>query len=71
VAIARALAVDPPVLLMDEPTASLDPVRRTELGELLHGLLRQQRTLVVATHDEEFARGWATRVVRIVDGKVA
>jgi len=70
VAIARALAVDPPVLLMDEPTASLDPLRRTELGELLHGLLRQRRTLVVATHDEEFARDFATRIVRFRDGLI-
>jgi len=71
VAIARALAVDPPVLLMDEPTASLDPERREELGELLHSLLRQQRTLVVSTHDEEFARGFATRIIRLRDGVVA
>ena len=70
VAIARALAVDPPLLLMDEPTASLDPERREELGELLHGLLRQQRTLVVSTHDEEFAREFATRIVRLKDGVV-
>jgi ABC-type polar amino acid transport system ATPase subunit len=68
VAIARALAVDPPLLLMDEPTASLDPIRRTELGELLRQLLTQGRTLVVATHDEEFVRNFATRVVRMVDG---
>jgi ABC-type polar amino acid transport system ATPase subunit len=70
VAIARALAVDPPVLLMDEPTASLDPARRGELGELLSGLLRQGRTLVVATHDEDFAEGWATRIVRVADGRI-
>jgi polar amino acid transport system ATP-binding protein len=70
VAIARALAVDPPLLLMDEPTASLDPERRTELGALLHDLLRQHRTLVVSTHDEDFARDWATRIVRLRDGVI-
>ena len=70
VAIARALAVDPPVLLMDEPTASLDPARRAELGELLQQLLRQGRTLIVATHDEDFARSCASRVLRLEDGVV-
>jgi ABC-type polar amino acid transport system ATPase subunit len=68
VAIARALAVDPPVLLMDEPTASLDPERRAELGALLQGLRRQGRTLVIATHDEDFAGEFATRVVKLRDG---
>jgi len=70
VAIARALAVDPPLLLMDEPTASLDPERRAELGALLRELQRQHRTLLIATHDEDFAREWATRVVRMRDGRV-
>jgi len=70
VAIARALAVDPPVLLMDEPTASLDPERRAELGALLQGLQRQRRTLIVSTHDEDFARDFATRIVRLRDGVV-
>lgn len=68
VAIARALAVDPPVLLMDEPTASLDVVRRAELGELLAELRRRDTALLVATHDEEFARTWATRVLRMENG---
>lgn len=70
VAIARALAVDPPLLLMDEPTASLDPARRTELRDLLRGLLRDGRTLIVATHDEGFARGCATHVLRVIEGRV-
>jgi ABC-type polar amino acid transport system ATPase subunit len=70
VAIARALAVDPPVLLMDEPTASLDPARRNELGELLDDLRRRNTALLLATHDEEFARTWATRVLRMQDGTV-
>ena len=70
VAIARALAVDPPVLLMDEPTASLDPERRAELGALLQGLQRQRRTLIVSTHDEDFAHDFATRIVRLRDGLV-
>ena len=68
VAIARALAVDPPMLLLDEPTASLDAVRRAELGELLADLRRRDTALLIATHDEEFARTYATRVLRMQDG---
>lgn len=70
VAIARALAVDPPLLLLDEPTASLDSGRRTELGDLLKKLVAEGRTLVVATHDEAFARGCAHRVLQVNEGRV-
>jgi ABC-type polar amino acid transport system ATPase subunit len=70
VAIARALAVDPPLLLMDEPTASLDPARRDELGETLERLTRSGRTLLAATHDDDFARDYADRVIVMADGMV-
>jgi ABC-type polar amino acid transport system ATPase subunit len=71
VAIARALAVDPPLLLLDEPTSALDSGRRTELRDLLRGLTGEGRTLVVATHDEEFARHCATRVLRVSEGRIS
>jgi ABC-type polar amino acid transport system ATPase subunit len=70
VAIARALAVEPPLLLMDEPTASLDPARRGELAATLRQLAAQGRTIVVATHDAEFARACAHRVLTIEDGRI-
>jgi len=70
VAIARALAVDPPLLLMDEPTASLDPARTQELGDSLKRLTASGRTLVVATHDDDFVREHAGRVVILADGEV-
>jgi ABC-type polar amino acid transport system ATPase subunit len=70
VAIARALAVEPPVLLMDEPTASLDRARRGELAATLTSLAQQGRTVIVATHDAEFARDCADRVVVLDSGRV-
>ena len=70
VAIARALAVGPPVLLMDEPTASLDPERRGELASTLRQLAAAGTTLVVATHDVDFVDACIGRVVRMEAGRV-
>jgi len=70
VAIARALAIEPPVLLMDEPTASLDPARRGDLASTLRRLATDGRTIVIATHDAEFARGCAHRVLNVKDGRI-
>lgn len=70
VAIARALAVDPPLLLLDEPTASLDPARRNDLGEALAELARAGRALVMTSHDDDFVRDFATRVVVLANGEV-
>lgn len=70
VAIARSMAMDPPLLMMDEPTASLDPARRFDLGQTLRQLTAGGRTLLVTTHDDDFAREFATRAVILADGEV-
>jgi ABC-type polar amino acid transport system ATPase subunit len=70
VAIARALAVDPPLLLLDEPTASLDPARRNDLGDALVKLAESGRALVMTSHDDDFVRDFATRVVVLANGEV-
>ena len=69
VAIARSLAMDPPLLLLDEPTASLDPARRTELGGSLRALAASGRALVLTSHDADFVREFASRVVILAGGR--
>lgn len=70
VAIARALAMDPPVLLMDEPMASLDPARRADLGSTLRRLADAGRSLLVTSHDDDFVREFATRVLVLAEGVI-
>lgn len=69
VAIARALANDPPVLLADEPTGSLDSVSSRQILELIRAVNERGTTVVLITHDREIAR-FARRVIRIRDGQI-
>ena len=71
VAIARALVMDPQLLLMDEPTSALDPARRVTLAETLRKLTAGGRELLISTHDSDFARVCADRIVTLTDGVVA
>jgi osmoprotectant transport system ATP-binding protein len=72
VGLARALALDPKVLLMDEPFGALDPITRAEMQTMLRGLLeRVGKTVVLVTHDLDEALYLASRVVFLSDGSVA
>lgn len=71
VAIARALVLDPHLLLMDEPTSALDPARRITLAETLRKLTDGGRALLISTHDADFARACADRIVSLADGQIA
>lgn len=70
VAIIRAVAVDPRILLFDEPTSALDPELVGEVLATMKGLAETGRTMVVVTHELEFARNVADRCVFMADGRV-
>ena len=67
IAIARALAMNPDVMLFDEPTSALDPEMVGEVLELMKELAKTGMTMVVVTHEMGFAREVATRVIFIDD----
>ncbi|MCQ2078483.1 MAG: energy-coupling factor ABC transporter ATP-binding protein [archaeon] len=69
VAIAGALAVDPKVLIMDEPTAGLDPQASMEVMELAEKLHLRGVTVLISTHDVDLAYGWADTVNVIRNGR--
>ena len=70
VAIARSVAVDPRILLFDEPTSALDPELVDEVLQTMKGLAATGRTMIVVTHELEFARSVADRCVFMADGRV-
>jgi lipoprotein-releasing system ATP-binding protein len=70
VAIARALANEPPIILADEPTGNLDSHASANVRQILHDLTRQMgKTVIVVTHDPTFASA-ADRRIGIVDGQI-
>jgi polar amino acid transport system ATP-binding protein len=69
-AIARALAMNPEVLMLDEITSALDPVLAAEVLEVMTDLKRDGRTLIVVTHHIDFARAISDKVIYLHHGKV-
>ena len=70
VAIARALALNPQVLCFDEPTSALDPELTGEVLRVIRGLKSKENTMIVVTHEMEFARSVADVVIYMADGVI-
>ena len=71
VAIARALAMEPQVMLFDEPTSALDPELRDEVLRVMRQLAEEGMTMLVVTHEMQFAREMADRVLFFDSGVIA
>jgi len=69
-AIARALAIEPSVMLFDEPTSALDPELVGEVLKVIRGLAEEGRTMIVVTHEMKFARDVSSHVMFLHDGLV-
>ena len=70
VAIARALCMEPEIMLFDEPTSALDPEIVGEVLDVMKNLAQQGMTMIVITHEMNFARRVADRVVFMADGQI-
>lgn len=68
VAIARTLAMNPEVILFDEPTSALDPASVAEVQDVIMSLAKAGRTMLIVTHDMDFAKSVANRVFFLADG---
>ena len=69
VAIARALALNPEILCFDEPTSALDPELTGEVLKVIRGLAEKKTTMIIVTHEMEFARDVADQII-FMDGGV-
>jgi len=69
VAIARALVNNPSIILADEPTGNLDSAASTEIMAIFEGLHREDRTLILVTHEADVAQR-AKRLIKMKDGRV-
>jgi polar amino acid transport system ATP-binding protein len=70
VAIARALAMEPKLMLFDEATSALDPELVGEVLKVIHNLAKEGRTMILVTHEIQFARDVASRVIFMDEGKI-
>ena len=70
VAIARALALKPEILFFDEPTSALDPELTKEVYKVIRDLASNNMTMVIVTHDIDFARVVADRVIFMAEGVI-
>lgn len=70
VTIADIIAMHSEVMIFDEPTAALDPVNVIALEAVLEKLYRQGKTILVSTHDLDFAYRWAERIIVFCDGQI-
>ena len=69
VAIARALVNDPDVILADEPTGNLDTKRGKEIIEMFKNLSKENKTIILVTHDQELAK-YANKIYKLKDGRI-
>ncbi|MBM7834281.1 amino acid ABC transporter ATP-binding protein [Clostridium sardiniense] len=70
VSIARAMAINPNVILFDEPTSALDPELVTEVLNVIKDLAKEHRTMIIVTHEMSFARDVGDRIIFMSDGVV-
>ncbi len=70
VAIARALALSPDILCFDEPTSALDPELTGEVLKVIKGLIDEDRTIIIVTHEMDFAKNVSDKIIFMADGVI-